>query len=63
MNKKRNYLKDKLNERATHSNNKDIRNTYKGINKFKKGWATGGFSKSAQLHGVKKVKLSLCLTN
>jgi hypothetical protein len=33
-NKKRKYLKDKINELATTSNNKNIRDLYRGINEF-----------------------------
>jgi hypothetical protein len=36
-NKKREYLKDKINELATYSKNKNIRDLYKGINEFKRG--------------------------
>jgi hypothetical protein len=36
--KKREYLKDKINEVATHSTNKNIRDLYRGINKFNKGY-------------------------
>jgi hypothetical protein len=32
------YLKDKINELATNSKNKNIRDLYRGINEFK--WAT-----------------------
>jgi hypothetical protein len=32
MNKKRKYLKDKINEIATNSKNKNIRDLYRGIN-------------------------------
>jgi hypothetical protein len=35
--KKREYLKDKINEVATNSKNKNIRDLYRGINEFKKG--------------------------
>jgi hypothetical protein len=35
-NKKREYLKDKINELATNSKNKNIRDLYKGINEFKR---------------------------
>jgi hypothetical protein len=38
MNKRREYLKDNINELATHSKNKNIRNVYRGINEFKKGY-------------------------
>jgi hypothetical protein len=31
-NKKREYLKDKINELATNSKNRNIRNLYRGIN-------------------------------
>jgi hypothetical protein len=37
-NKKREYLKDKINERATNSKNKNIRDLYRGINQFKRGY-------------------------
>jgi hypothetical protein len=37
-NKKREYLKDKINELATNSKNKNIRNLYRGINEFKTGY-------------------------
>jgi hypothetical protein len=33
-NKKREYLKDKINELATNSKNKNIRDMYRGINEF-----------------------------
>jgi preprotein translocase subunit Sec63 len=36
-NKKREYLKDKINELATNKN-KNIRNLYRGINEFKRGY-------------------------
>jgi hypothetical protein len=36
-NKKREYLKDKINELATNSKNKNIRDLYRGIIGFKKG--------------------------
>jgi hypothetical protein len=36
-NKKREYLKDKINELATNSKNKNIRDLYRGINGFKTG--------------------------
>jgi hypothetical protein len=35
-NKKREYLKDKIDELATNSKNKNIRDLYKGINDFKR---------------------------
>jgi hypothetical protein len=37
-NKKREYLKDKINERATNSKNKNIRDLFRGINEFKTGY-------------------------
>jgi hypothetical protein len=37
-NKKREYLKDKVNELATNSKNKNIRVLYRGINGFKRGY-------------------------
>jgi hypothetical protein len=36
-NQKKEYLKDKINELATYSKNKNIRDLYRGINKFKRG--------------------------
>ncbi|KAJ4442490.1 hypothetical protein ANN_04076 [Periplaneta americana] len=38
MNKKRGYLKEKLNEVETNNKNKNIRDLYKGINEFKNGY-------------------------
>jgi hypothetical protein len=37
-NKKREYLKDKLNELESNSRNKNIRDLYRSINEFKKGY-------------------------
>jgi hypothetical protein len=37
-NKKREYLKDKINELATNIKNKNIRFLYRGINEFKRGY-------------------------
>jgi hypothetical protein len=37
-NKRREYLKDKINELATNRKNKNIRDLYRGMNKFKKGY-------------------------
>jgi hypothetical protein len=37
-NKKREYLKDKVNELTLNSKNKNIRDLYRGINYFKKGY-------------------------
>jgi hypothetical protein len=37
MNKKRKYLKDKINGLAKNSKNENIRDLYQGINKFKRG--------------------------
>jgi uncharacterized protein YaaR (DUF327 family) len=36
-NKRREYLKDKINELATNSKNKNISDLYRGINEFKRG--------------------------
>jgi hypothetical protein len=38
--KRRQYPKDKINELATNSENKYLRDRYKGINKFKRGYQT-----------------------
>jgi hypothetical protein len=35
---KREYLKDKINELASNSKNKNIRDFYRGINEFKRGY-------------------------
>jgi hypothetical protein len=37
-NKKREYLKDKINELKLNSKNKNIRDLYRGITEFKKGY-------------------------
>jgi hypothetical protein len=37
-NKKREYLKDKTNELESNGKNKYIRDLYRGINEFKKGY-------------------------
>jgi chemotaxis methyl-accepting protein methylase len=37
-NKKREYLKDKINKLARNSKNKNIRDLYRGINEFKRGY-------------------------
>jgi hypothetical protein len=37
-NKKREYLKDKMNEIELNSKNKNIRDLYRGITEFKKGY-------------------------
>jgi hypothetical protein len=37
-NKKREYLKDIINELESNSKNKNIRDLYRGINEFKKGY-------------------------
>jgi hypothetical protein len=37
-NKKREHLKDKINETESNSKNKNIRDLYRGINEFKKGY-------------------------
>jgi hypothetical protein len=36
-NKKREYLKDRINELASHSKNKNIRSLHRGTNEFQKG--------------------------
>jgi hypothetical protein len=36
--KKREYLKDKINELETNSKNKNIRKTYRDVNEFKKSY-------------------------
>jgi hypothetical protein len=37
-NKKREYLKDKINEFESNSKNENIRDLYRDINEFKKGY-------------------------
>jgi hypothetical protein len=37
-NKRREYLKDKINELPSHSKNKNIRNFFRGISNVKKGY-------------------------
>jgi hypothetical protein len=37
-NKKREYQKDKINELAANSKNKNIRDLYRGINEFERGY-------------------------
>jgi hypothetical protein len=37
-NKKREYLREKINELESHSENKNIRDLYRSINEFKKGY-------------------------
>jgi hypothetical protein len=37
-NEKKEYLKDKINELATNSKIKNIRDLYRGINEFKRGY-------------------------
>jgi DNA repair ATPase RecN len=39
-NKKREYLKDKINELESNSKNKNLRDLYRGINEFKTGYQT-----------------------
>jgi hypothetical protein len=39
--KKREYLKNKMNELETNSKNKNIRDLYRGINEFMKGYQPG----------------------
>jgi hypothetical protein len=38
MNKQMEYLKDKIKELATNSKNRNIRDLYRGINEFKRGY-------------------------
>jgi hypothetical protein len=40
-NKKRDYLKDKIDEIAMNFKNKNIRDLYRGINEFKRGYQHG----------------------
>jgi hypothetical protein len=40
-NKKREYLKDKINELAMKSKNENIRDQYREINEFKRGYQPG----------------------
>jgi hypothetical protein len=40
-NKKREYLKDKINKLESNSKNTNIRHLYRGINEFKKGYQPG----------------------
>jgi hypothetical protein len=37
-NKKREYMKDKINELESNSKNKNIKDLYRGITEFKKGY-------------------------
>jgi hypothetical protein len=37
-NKKREYSKDRINELESNSKNKNVRDLYRGINEFKKGY-------------------------
>jgi hypothetical protein len=39
-NKNREYLKDKMNELATNSKHKNVRDLYRGINEFEEGLPT-----------------------
>jgi hypothetical protein len=41
-NKKREYLKDKINELVTNSKNNNIRDMYGGISEFKRGYQPRG---------------------
>jgi hypothetical protein len=41
INKKKEYLKDKINELATNSKNKNIRDLYRGMNEFRRGYQPG----------------------
>jgi hypothetical protein len=46
-NKRREYLKYKINELATNSKNKNIRDLYSGINGFKRGYQPRNISKQS----------------
>jgi hypothetical protein len=37
-NKKRDYIKDIINELVTHNKNKNIRDLYRGLSEFQKGY-------------------------
>jgi hypothetical protein len=50
--KKKEYMKDTIDERATNSKNKNIRNLYKRINKFKRSY-------QPRSNLVKEVRLQL----
>jgi chemotaxis methyl-accepting protein methylase len=39
-NKKKEYLKNRINELAMNSKNKNIRDLYRGIHEFKRGYPT-----------------------
>jgi hypothetical protein len=39
--KKREYLKGKIDELETNNKNKNIRDLYRGVNEFRKGYQTG----------------------
>jgi chemotaxis methyl-accepting protein methylase len=52
-NKKREYLKDKINKLATNSKNKNIRDLYRGINEFKKGYQLR--------NSLVKIRMVICL--
>jgi hypothetical protein len=52
-NAKRAYLKDKINELATNSKNKNIRDLYRGINEFK--------MVNQPINNVVKMRMMICL--
>jgi hypothetical protein len=52
-NNKREYLIDKINELATNSKNKNIRDLYRGMNVFKRGYQPR--------NNLVKMRMSICL--
>jgi hypothetical protein len=52
-NEKREYLKDKINELVRNSMNKNIRDLYRGINGFKRGYQPR--------NNLVKMKMEICL--
>jgi hypothetical protein len=61
-NKKREYLKDKINELATNSKKKNMGDLYRGINEFKRGYQPRIFLipfylQAVQIHSANGVKL------
>jgi hypothetical protein len=50
--KKREYLKGKINELETNNKNKNIRDLYRGVNEFKKGYQT--------IINVTKMRMVIC---
>jgi hypothetical protein len=52
-NNMREYLKHKINELATNSKNKDIRDLYREINEFKRGYQPGS--------NLVRIRMVICL--